>query len=72
MKTSRLSGVAMGSSVIICVIYFALLWLSVSAKTFLGTLIAPGLSVGIALTLFGIVASIGLTWWFVRNANAND
>jgi uncharacterized membrane protein (DUF485 family) len=72
MKTARLSGAAIWSSAIICVIYFALLWLSVSAKAFLGTLIAPGLSVGIALTLLGIVAAIGLTWWFVRDANARD
>jgi len=72
MKAARLSGAAIWSSAIICVIYFALLWLSVSAKAFLGTLIAPGVSVGITLTLLGIVAAIGLTWWFVREANAKD
>jgi uncharacterized membrane protein (DUF485 family) len=72
MKAARISGAAIWSSAIICVIYFALLWLSVSAKAFLGTLIAPGVSVGITLTLLGIVAAIGLTWWFVRDANAKD
>src|ERR1700688_2630235 len=72
MKTSRLSNAAMWSSASICVIYFGLLWGSVSARAFLGALVAPGLSVGIALTLFGIVAAIGLTWWFVRDASARD
>jgi uncharacterized membrane protein (DUF485 family) len=72
MKTSRLSSAAVCSSAIICAIYFALLWLSVSAKAFLGTVIAPGVSAGIAFTLLGIVAAIGQTWWFVRDANAKD
>jgi uncharacterized membrane protein (DUF485 family) len=72
MKAARIGGAAIWSSAIICAIYFALLWLSVSARAFLRTLIAPGVSVGFTLTLLGIVAAIGLTWWFVRDANAKD
>jgi uncharacterized membrane protein (DUF485 family) len=72
METSRITGAAVWSSIVICIIYFALLCLSIWAKAFLGILIVPGLSVGIALTLLGIAISIGLTWLFVKNANSID
>jgi uncharacterized membrane protein (DUF485 family) len=51
------------------VLYFGFILLIAFGKPLLGTLVAPGLSIGILLGAFVIVASWGLTWVYVRWAN---
>jgi uncharacterized membrane protein (DUF485 family) len=50
-------------------LYFGFILLIAFQKELLGTLVAPGLSLGILLGAFVIVASWGLTWIYVRWAN---
>ena len=51
------------------VLYFGFILLIAFQKELLGTLVARGLSLGILLGAFVIVASWGLTWVYVRWAN---
>ena len=51
------------------VLYFGFILLIAFRKPLLGELIAPGLSLGIVLGAFVIVASWGLTFVYVRWAN---
>jgi uncharacterized membrane protein (DUF485 family) len=55
-----------------CALYFTLMWLCVAAKPALGVVIVPGLSVGIALTVGGVLLGMGMTWIYVRQANGID
>ncbi len=51
------------------VLYYGFILLIAFQKEFLATLVAPGLTLGILLGAFVIVASWGLTWVYVRWAN---
>ena len=53
----------------IVVIYFGFIALIAYDKPLMGSLVAPGLSVGILLGVLVIVASWVLTWVYVRWAN---
>lgn len=53
------------------VIYFGFIGLIAWNKPLLGTLLAPGLSVGILLGALVIVSCWVLTWIYVRWANAH-
>jgi uncharacterized membrane protein (DUF485 family) len=70
MDKPNLSTTSLSFSAIIILIYFLLLTLSVFAKPLMGTVLLPGLSVGLLLTVAGILVSIALTWQFVRSANS--
>jgi uncharacterized membrane protein (DUF485 family) len=72
MDKPHLSARAVSFSAIIIVIYVLLLTLSVFAKPLVGTVLFPGLSVGILLTVAAILLSIALTWQFVRSANSRE
>jgi uncharacterized membrane protein (DUF485 family) len=72
MDKPHLSAMSVSFSVIIILIYFLLLTLSVFAKPLVGTILLPGLSVGILLSVAGILLSIALTWQFVRSANSRE
>ncbi len=50
-------------------LYFGFILLIAFQKELLGTLVAPGLSLGILGGAFVIVASWGLTWIYVHWAN---
>jgi uncharacterized membrane protein (DUF485 family) len=51
------------------VLYFGFIALIAYKRELMGRLIAPGLSVGIALGALVIVVSWLLTWWYVHWAN---
>ena len=51
------------------VVYFGFILLIAYDKPLMGSLVAPGLSVGILLGVLVIVASWVLTWVYVRWAN---
>ena len=53
----------------VVVVYFGFIGAVAFARPLLGRLVVPGLSVGIALGAFVIVASWLLTWVYVRWAN---
>ena len=61
--------VAIGLTSAVVVIYFGFILLIAYHKELMGTLVAPGLSVGILLGAVVIVASWLLTWSYVRWAN---
>jgi uncharacterized membrane protein (DUF485 family) len=54
---------------VMVVIYFGFIGLIAWNKPLLGTLLMPGLSVGIVLGALVIVSCWGLTWIYVRWAN---
>lgn len=54
------------------VIYFGFILLVAFDKPLLGTLVAPGLSLGLVLGVLVIVAAWVLTWIYVRWANRHD
>jgi len=56
----------------VCAVYFSLMWLCVFAKPFLGLFVAPGLTIGTALTVGSILIGIAMTWIFVSQVNAAD
>jgi uncharacterized membrane protein (DUF485 family) len=62
---------AIALSVVMVVIYFGFLLLVAFNKEGLGTLIVPGLSVGIFLGAMVIVLTWAVTLFYVRWANAN-
>ena len=53
------------------VLYFGFILLVAYAKPLLGTLVVPGLSLGILLGAFVIVAAWVLIWIYVRWANTH-
>lgn len=53
----------------VIVVYFGFISLIAWNKPLLGTLVVPGLSLGILLGALVIVACWGLTWVYVRWAN---
>lgn len=55
----------------VVVIYFGFIGLIAFQKPLMGSLLAPGLSVGILLGALVIVSSWVLTWLYVRWANAH-
>lgn len=61
-------GIALTAAVF--AVYFGFIAAVAYARPALGTLVAPGLSLGIVLGAFVIVASWLLTWVYVRWANA--
>lgn len=61
--------VAFGLTLGVVVIYFGFISLIAWNKPLLGTLLVPGLSLGILLGALVIVACWGLTWIYVRWAN---
>lgn len=61
--------VALALTGVMVVIYFGFIGLIAWNKPLLGTLLAPGLSLGIALGALVIVSCWVLTWIYVRWAN---
>lgn len=61
--------IGLGLTVAMTVIYVAFILLVAYGKGFLGTLLAPGLSIGIALGVVVILAAWGLILIYVRWAN---
>ncbi len=60
-----------GLSAVMVVIYFGFVLLVAFNKEGLGTLLAPGLSVGIVLGALVIVLTWAVTWFYVRWANTH-
>lgn len=54
----------------VIVVYFGFISLIAWNKPLLGTLVVPGLSLGILLGALVIIACWGLTWVYVRWANS--
>jgi uncharacterized membrane protein (DUF485 family) len=63
--------IALGLTIAMIAVYFGFILLVAYQKPFLGTLLAPGLSVGIVLGALVIVVTWLLTWVYVRWANAH-
>ena len=63
--------VAVILTAIVVVIYFGFIGLIAYQKDMMGSLITPGLSVGILLGALVIVASWLTTWYYVRWANTH-
>ena len=63
--------VALSLTVAMMVVYFGFILLVAFDKPLLGTLIVPGLSLGMLLGALVIVAAWGLTWVYVRWANTH-
>lgn len=61
--------VALTLTLVVIVIYFGFISLIAWSKPLLGTLVAPGLSIGIVLGALVIVSCWVLTWVYVRWAN---
>ena len=61
--------VAIVLTIAVVVIYFGFIALIAYRKESMGTLLRPGLTVGILLGALVIVLSWLLTWWYVRWAN---
>jgi uncharacterized membrane protein (DUF485 family) len=61
--------IAMALSIIMVVVYFGFVLLIAYDKPGMGSLLAPGLSLGIVLGALVIVASWIVTWVYVRWAN---
>ena len=60
---------AVALTIVMIVVYFGFVLLIAFNKPLMGSLVAPGLSVGILLGVLVIVASWLLTWVYVRWAN---
>ena len=58
-------------SAIMIVVYFGFVLLVAFDKPLLGTLIAPGLSIGVLLGALVIIVAWILTWYYVRWANSH-
>ena len=65
------SRIAVGLTATMTLIYVAFILLIAFDKPLLGSLIAPGLSIGIALGVFVIIAAWALILVYVRWANAH-
>ncbi|MBS0387126.1 MAG: DUF485 domain-containing protein [Proteobacteria bacterium] len=63
--------IAAALSAVMVLVYFGFVLLVAFDKPLLGTLLAPGLSVGVLLGALVIVAAWILTWYYVRWANAH-
>jgi uncharacterized membrane protein (DUF485 family) len=63
--------IASGLTIAMIAIYFGFILLIAFDKPLIGSLITPGLSLGILLGAVVIVASWLLTWVYVRWANAH-
>jgi uncharacterized membrane protein (DUF485 family) len=63
--------IGLGLTVAMTVIYVAFILLVAYGKVFLGTVIVPGLSVGIALGVLVILSAWALILIYVRWANAH-
>jgi uncharacterized membrane protein (DUF485 family) len=61
--------IALGLTVAMMVLYFGFILLVAYAKPLLGTIVIPGLSLGILLGALVIVAAWVLIWIYVRWAN---
>ncbi len=61
--------VAIGLSALMVLIYFGFILLIAFNKQAMGSLIVPGLSVGIVLGALVIVLTWATTWFYVRWAN---
>lgn len=61
--------VALALTLAVIVVYFGFISLIAWNKPLLGTLVVPGLSLGILLGALVIVACWGLTWVYVHWAN---
>jgi uncharacterized membrane protein (DUF485 family) len=63
--------IATSLSAVMIVVYFGFVLLIAFDKPFVGTIIAPGLSVGVLLGALVIVAAWIVTWIYVRWANSH-
>jgi uncharacterized membrane protein (DUF485 family) len=63
--------IATGLSAIMILVYFGFVLLVAFDKPLLGTLIAPGLSIGVLLGAMVIIVAWILTWYYVRWANSH-
>lgn len=61
--------VAIALTAVVAVVYFGFILLVAYHKAFMGSLVAPGLSVGILLGALVIVAAWFTTWYYVWWAN---
>ena len=60
---------AVALTIVMIVVYFGFVLLIAYDKPLMGSLVTPGLSLGILLGVLVIVASWLLTWFYVRWAN---
>jgi uncharacterized membrane protein (DUF485 family) len=63
--------IAIGLTVAMMVVYFGFILLVAFDKPLLGTLVAPGLSLGMLLGALVILTAWVLTWIYVRWANTH-
>ncbi len=63
--------IAVALSAVMIVVYFGFVLLVAFDKPLLGTLLVPGLSLGVLLGALVIVTAWVLTWHYVRWANAH-
>ena len=61
--------VAIALTSVVAAVYFGFILLVAYRKPFMGSLVAPGLSVGILLGALVIVAAWATTWYYVWWAN---
>jgi len=61
---------AIALTAVMVVVYFGFIALIAYQRSFMGTLVTPGLTVGILLGATVIVIAWLLTWWYVRWANS--
>ncbi len=71
MLARRRWHMGIGLSAVMVIIYFGFVLLVAFNKNGLGTLLAPGLSVGIILGALVIVLTWAVTWFYVRWANTH-
>ena len=64
--------VVISLTLLMLAVYVGFILLVAFDKPLLGTVIVPGLSVGILLGVLVIVVAWVLTWWYIRWANAHD
>ena len=62
---------AIALTAVMVVVYFGFIALIAYQRAFMGTLVTPGLTVGILLGAMVIVVAWLLTWWYVRWANSH-
>jgi len=62
---------AIALTAVMVVVYFGFIALIAYHRAFMGTLLTPGLTVGILLGAMVIVIAWSLTWWYVRWANSH-
>ena len=63
--------IAIALTAVVVVVYFGFIALIAYQKSFMGTLIVPGLTVGILAGALVIVTAWLLTWGYVRWANTH-